>query len=63
MDLYVDCDGDDHDDDDGCWIITSDPIHICFCILFLLHPIDKTLVVQYHLIQSCLNYVYIIIKW
>ena len=37
-----------------------------FCILFfvfyfLLHPIDKTLIVQYQLIQSCLNYVYIII--
>ena len=36
--------------------------HICilyFCILFLLHPIDNTLVVQYYLIQGCLNYVYI----
>ena len=30
--------------------------------IFLLHPIDNTLVVQYQLVQGCLNYVYIIIK-
>ena len=29
--------------------------------IFLLHPIDNTLVFQYQLIQSCLNYVNIII--
>ena len=32
------------------------------CILFLLHPIDNTLVVQYQLVQGSLNYVYIIKK-
>ena len=32
-----------------------------FVFYFLLHPIDNTLVVQYQLIQSCLNYVYITI--
>ena len=26
-----------------------------FCILFLLHPIDNTLVVQYLLVQGCLK--------
>ena len=31
------------------------------CILFLLHPIDNKLVVQYQLVQGCLNHVYIII--
>ena len=30
-----------------------------YCIVFLLHPIDNTLVVQYQLVQGCLNYVYI----
>ena len=33
-----------------------------FFLLFLLQPIDNTLVVQYQLVQGCLNYVYIIIK-
>ena len=28
---------------------------------FLLHPVDNTLLIQYQLIQSCLNYMYIII--
>ena len=32
-----------------------------YCILFLLHPIDNTIVVQYQSVQSWLNYVYIII--
>ena len=32
---------------------------ICICILYLLHPIDNTLAVQYQLVQGCLNYVYI----
>ena len=30
--------------------------------LFLLHPTDNTLVVQYQLVQGWLNYVYIIKK-
>jgi len=34
----------------------------CICILFLLYPIDNTLVVQYQVVQGCLNYVYIIKK-
>ena len=33
-----------------------------FFLLFLLQPIDNTLVVQYQLVQGCLNYVYIIKK-
>ena len=33
-----------------------------FCILFLLHPIDNTLVVQYQLVQGCLKYMYMIKK-
>ena len=32
------------------------------CILFLLHPIDNTLVVQYQLVQGCLKYMYMIKK-
>ena len=31
-------------------------------VFFLLHPIDNSLVVQYQLVQGCLNYVYIIKK-
>ena len=33
-----------------------------FFLLFLLQPIDNTLVVQYQLVQGCLNYAYIIKK-
>ena len=33
-----------------------------FVFYFLLHPIDNTLVVQYQLVEGCLNYVYIIKK-
>ena len=36
--------------------------HLYVCILFLLHPIDNTIVVQYQLVQGCLNHVYIIKK-
>ena len=35
---------------------------VLYCIVFLLHPIDNTSVVQYELVQSCLNYVYIIAR-
>ena len=37
-------------------------VFVFICILFLLHPIDNTLVVQYQLVQGWLNYVYIINK-
>ena len=37
-------------------------IYIFFVLYFLLHPIDNTLVLQYQLVQGCLNYVYIIKK-
>ena len=37
-------------------------VFVLYCILFLLHPIDNTLVAQYQLLQGCLNYVYLIIK-
>ena len=33
-----------------------------FWICIFLHPIDNTLVVQYQLVQGCLNYVYIMKK-
>ena len=35
---------------------------VLYCIVFLLHPIDNTSVVQYELVQSCLDYVYIIAR-
>ena len=40
-------------------LIASTHAHSSFvfiCILFLLHPIDKTLVVQYQLVQGCLTH-------
>ena len=35
-----------------CTTTTWNLYFICICILFLLHPIDYTLVVQYHLVQG-----------
>ena len=35
---------------------------VLYCILFFPHPMDNTSVVQYELVQGCLNYVYIIAR-